>query len=144
MKLELKHLAPYLPYKLKMKCPQRFRPNYKESTGVYGVVYLTGDLYADIENNTFNEAVFLPILKPMEEVEIYFEALCGNLEHQDVTDYFDADFLEERNVEINEIQYLNAEVLPYGTISVLLKHHFDIFGLINKGLAVSEYEINPL
>ena len=40
----------------------------------------------------------------MNEVENYFEDLYGRLEHQDVTDYFDADF-RIRIKEINSIKW---------------------------------------
>jgi hypothetical protein len=84
MKLELKHLAPYLPYRLKLKAPYGFRPNGKESTGASRIVYLTGDLYADIENNTFNGEVFKPILRPIsdltKEIEVNGEKFYPLLE----------------------------------------------------------------
>ncbi|MGJ7024959.1 hypothetical protein [Petrimonas sulfuriphila] len=56
-----------LPYKLKMKSPYGFRPNWKESTGIVRVVNLTGDLYADIENRTFTDD-FIPIVRPLSNL----------------------------------------------------------------------------
>lgn len=60
-------LAFSLPFRLKMQAPYGFIPNGKESTGIAGIVNLTGDLYADIENNTFN-ATFKPILHPLSDL----------------------------------------------------------------------------
>lgn len=140
MKLEIKHLAPYLPYELSGICTEEFTgvelvlgiSQYKNSKQYY-LITSFDDL--DIE-------MFKPILRPIQEVEQYFESLYGCLEHQDVTDYFDADFLaSNNNIEISEIQLLESEQIPYGTLKVLLKHHFDVFGLIEKGLAV---DINTL
>ena len=140
MKLETKHLAPYLPYNL--KCEVLNRGQEKE-IGEMMAVYDDGS--ACLGNIIESEKGFeyiKPILRPIQEVEQYFENLYGDLNHQDVTDYFDADFLESHdNIEISEIQLLEPEQIPYGTIQVLFKHHFDVFGLIEKGLAV---DINTL
>ena len=144
MELEIKHLAPYLQYYLKLQYIIR------------GEVVKTG-VMRSINHNPFETHptkisldfgeeehiwMFKPIFRPIQEVEQYFEDLYGRLENQDVTDYFDADFLASHdNIEISEIQLLEPEQIPYGTIQVLLKHHFDIFGLIEKGLAI---DINTL
>ena len=83
-----------------------------------------------------------PILRPMSDIEDYFEQLYGRLEHNDVTEYLDADFLDDHDhLEIEDLQNVKPEIIPYGTLKVLLKHHFDIFGLIDKGLAINYKEI---
>ena len=133
MKLEIKHLAPYLTYGLNVKIGKN--RNYK----VGSIHILHTQLLHDF---TLRENAFMPILRPIQEVEQYFENLYGSLEHQDVTNYFDADFLESHdNIEIEEIQLLKPEQLPYGTLKVLLKHHFDVFDLISKGLAISIHDV---
>ena len=53
-----------------------------------------------------------------------------------------SDFLSEHNLEINELKYWEAEYIPYGTLKVLFKHHFDVFGLIVEKLAININEIN--
>ena len=167
MKLELKHLAPYLPYKLKMKCPQRFRPNYKESTGVYEVVYLTGDLYADIENDAFNSAEFKPILKPLSyltkeidrdktilhQIAIELGLLKDDnfLFQYNFSDYgsfgnkYDYAIITPNQRKLISIPQKAEDLknVSYRIFEKLLENHIDVFGLIDKGVAVSEYEINP-
>lgn len=127
MKLELKN---YLDTNLKMKAPYGFRPNGKESTGIKGIVYLTADLYADIKNNTFNGAEFKPILRPLSDLtkKYYFDNLK------------DGDFELSEEI-IKEIKTISRGYLKFYQLNYLLNHHFDVFGLIEKGLAI---DINTL
>lgn len=132
MKIELKHLTSYLPYNLKIT---------KEDWGKIGelVPFIKKDLKGlQIEIDYALTTKSKPILRPMNEVEDYFLELYGKLQHQDITDYLDEDFLSSMdNLDISEIGDKKIEYLPYGTIQVLLKHHFDIFDLIAKGLALN-------
>ncbi len=43
------------------------------------------------------------------------------------------------SVELNEISEF-----PYWQIKILLKHHFDVFGLIEDGLAINKLTVNAL
>jgi len=61
-------MAISLPSGLKMKAPYGFRPNGKESTGVSGVIYLTHNLYADIEEKVFGDIKFIPIARPLSDL----------------------------------------------------------------------------
>lgn len=130
MKLELKHISPYLPYKLRLVARNVVSETPRR---IFGELTNT-NIMSLVENDT----LYKPILRPCEDIDSYFEIIYGNLNHQDVTDYFDADFLESHgNILIEELQELEPEQIPYGTMLVLLKHHFDVFGLIEKGLAIS-------
>jgi len=60
-------LAMSLSKGLVLQSPYGFRPNGKESTGIFRLVYLTGDLYADIENKTFPEE-FIPVCRPLSDL----------------------------------------------------------------------------
>jgi len=128
MKLELKH---YLNTDLKMKSPQGFRPNVKESTGILGIVYLTADLYADIENNTFNENKFIPILRPLsyitKEIEVNGEKFVPSkwFKENYYSDIYDFRWFKNKTNLIN-IDHL----LPYHIINKLFEWHFDVFGQI--------------
>jgi len=61
-------MAMSLPSGLKMKAPHGFSPNGKESTGVSGVIYLTHNLYADIEEKVFGDVKFIPIVRPLSDL----------------------------------------------------------------------------
>lgn len=65
--------------------------------------------------------------------------------YQDVTDFFDVDFLDSHNnCSIEEMYVFEPEELPYGTLQVLFKHHFDVFELIPLGLAVSIHDVGQV
>lgn len=129
MKLELKHLAPYLPYELKV---------YNSEIGVRDVVML------DSMNPLFCHIISVgkrnkPILRPLSDSEEYFQELYGMLEHDDVTQYLDEDFLKYHDINsFDELINKEVEHIPYGTLQVFLKQHFDLFGLIPKGLAIDK------
>ena len=125
MKLELKHLAPYLPYGLKGI------ETYKGSIKYLISIDLTlglkvGDLKEDYLVH-FNS--FKPILRPLSDLKKDAEIKI----------------LVEKTFETSEDGwnefYNNPLDYPYYAVEVLLKHHFDVFGLIPKGLAI---DINTL
>lgn len=67
-KLELT-LCGMLPYKLQLYTSQNFHPNTKERPLIKGAtVTLTGDLYADIENKTYGENTFKPLLHSLDKL----------------------------------------------------------------------------
>lgn len=140
MNLELKHLSPYLPYKLKI-----IKTTTQSNSEIIEMKQLDILNKAIYINNIF---VFnknhQPILKPLSEIQPYFKNLYGSLDHQDVTDYLDEDFLNSMDaLDISEIGYKKIEYLPYGTLKVLLKHHFDVFDLIEAGLAIDYNTLKP-
>ena len=131
-KLELKHLAPYLPYGLKMS-EQKY------------------DLVLNVNNHP-NHCVDLeysikeqvkPILRPLSDLtkEKHFEKL------KEINKDFD--FEQEPKV-LDDLMiipscyenYVELEFTEwFYLMEYLYKNHFDVFGLINKGLAI---DINTL
>lgn len=124
-KLELKHLAPYLPYGVKAKTK-------RSEFIVVGAHDYT--IFGDNENGEMEEYYedVKPILRPLsdltKEIEhsgerfVSFEWISENLDY----DEYSIDY------------YLNhTERLPYEIVQKLFEWHFDLFGLIEKGLAVS-------
>lgn len=148
MKLELKHLAPYLPYGLKL--------NYKHFPGdekarriatltgltkedgiettydeaeYNGHSYTKGDLINWGDRNNVHDLEVKPILRPLTD-----------LTNDIVSEYF-SDMLEDSL----EIMLNHFSIRPlsckYEEVQFLLEKHFDVFGLIDKGLAI---DINTL
>ena len=126
MKLELKYLAPYLPYQLKII--DKFNQIYTMTcSGVYGI-------------RTFEKNILSlnPILRPLSDLHKYNQIgdnsfrdelllkseLQNDFERDFITDYID-------NLHFDKILYA-----PYSIIEKLLEWHFDIFNLIENGLAV--------
>ena len=134
-KLELKDLAPYLPYELKVLCENQ--------------VYLMtiGNLKNYLEGR-FN---IKPILRPLndlaKEIEVSGEKFIAT-ELLD-SDEYPVDFFIDTKYEymIDWIEsYRNQKdyqliFLPFGLINQLIEWHFDVFGLIPAGLAI---DINTL
>jgi len=110
MELQLKHLAPYLPYEL--KC-QDFKSNI--------TITLTPK---DLSGFYFYESC-KPILRPLSD-------WLDNPKHKAVN--------EIHNVKgyFNTVGFYE---LPYYIISLMFEEHIDVFGLIEKGLAI---DINTL
>lgn len=128
MELELKHLAAYLPYNLKVQYVVR---GVVEETGVITKITHNEDdthptrvgiYYANCEHIW----MFKPILKPMSKLtekevtnlgfqRLFFAALKRSLKYKK---WFDD--------------------VPYRLIKYLLSQHYDIFGLIEAGLAVEK------
>jgi hypothetical protein len=74
MNLELKHLAPYLPYGLKMIF-QGQKGRILQVTGlrVAGInEKLAGLIYFSSTAETLSVKSFMPILRPLSEIESYF------------------------------------------------------------------------
>lgn len=134
--LELKHLAPYLPYKLRVLHTESSREGYFTSEET--IETLSHECVCFV--NSFNspadyyydeiDVLIKPILRPLSDLtkEILFE--------ENIVIPFDVlnwD-IEFTNAVINNI--IPVLGLAYSDIEYLQKLHFDVFGLIPKGLAV--------
>ena len=114
MKLELKHLAPYLPYNLKIKT------NYGWDTVTTLNEYeVNGDhehsySYEDHPNEVLE---FKPILRPLADLE--------NDEYKNRI--FNREYIIDKKTDTD---------LGYYEWCYLFENHFDVFGLIEKGLAI--------
>jgi len=124
-KLELKHLASYLPYGLK------FIAN--EDDKIFILLHLS--VYYDqnpmqvegyCEEHQEMRSVFLegckPILKPLSDLTKEELILAGFESH--------IDFLTHEKRD--------PILAPYWMIEYLFSKHYDVFGLIEKGLAIKK------
>lgn len=127
MKLEMKHLAPYLPYELtcvdgggNIFYAAHFTPN-----GQHRLVNI-GELLFN-KSYIIKEPKYRLILRPLSDLK-----KSG------------VDFGEYYNENITE---LNKEAIygtcEYNVMQKLLENHFDVFGLIPNGLAVDVNDIEP-
>lgn len=151
MKLELKHIAPYLPYGLKI-CFQQGKSiwsisfdeidyenrGYPLHTLVYSInqgvqekdwgliLRPLSDLLKEIE---YNGEKFVPL----DELQgIYFENHC---------DAYD-EYIEHL---VDAPKWAILAQAPYEILQVILQWKFDVFSLIPEGLAVdvNTLEVNP-
>lgn len=139
MKLELKHLAAYLPYGIRMymnKADNTYTLHgLKKNNGIMKLIsYTNSDVFSD---------ECKPILRPLsdmtKEIEINGEKFVPNelISKAMFTKSQNTDFVRLKNQIANN----KIHQLPYDVSQILLSWHFDIFGLIDAGLAI---DINTL
>lgn len=119
--LELKHLAPYLPFGLKVIMEGK----------VCNIGWLSTKNICVVRPNSIGELKKInwkyanlnikPILRPIEDFEKFDDVL--NVLPSNCFFY-----LKESGIKW-------IETFPYEVVQVFLENHFDIFGLIDKGLA---------
>lgn len=106
MTLELRHLAPYLPYGLMGYATDI---NISEKITVHNVTHVL-----------FEQEKIKLILRPLSDLNKTI----------DLSPYFHQ--CSDMDGGIRE----NIFSCPYSDFETLFKHHFDIFGLIDAGLAI--------
>lgn len=133
MELELKHLAPYLPYKLKIL------------NGWSDIKTLNYTHLYD-ENNGFITMV-KPILRPLsdltKEIEVNGEKfvpaeILFSVEIDEIQNFKDFGEIPEYWKDAIAVK---PRYYDYWQVEMLFEWHFDVFGLIEKGKAV---DINTL
>lgn len=144
-KLELKHLAPYLPYGLKVIYRDLFSNRKRkalltglskeeiETTYLRKIKGCSGDIISFKGNNNLQDLELKLILRPLSDLTKEIE---HNGEKFVPLDY--NAFKTDRNHLIDfQNKYAHYKSVKYGIIERLLEWHFDIFRLIEKGLAVN-------
>lgn len=139
MKLELKNLSAYLPYdiRVEVKCDEEV---YKSTLVGFG--YFDKELHALCGNKIHNglyhingEEYIKPILRPIsdltKEIEVNGEKFIPLYKL----------ISEDRTFTTSFIYTFGYEELKVSVYELLLKWHFDVFGLIEKGLGI---DINTL
>lgn len=165
MKLELKHLAPYLPYDLKIECHSEEEIQLKGSY-VSVMKLLHADGIDDNYGNNWNLDI-KPILRPLsdltKEIEVNGEKFLPIIELAKLfhtnksalthfTNIVDAGFygisvnchIENDDSRFTYYQLRNSEFVlsnTYEEIQKLFEWHFDVFGLIKQNLAI---DVNTL
>ena len=136
MKLELKHITPYLPYKLRVV--EWYRGKQIHDEFVVDCVNWDGKNIGGSDasldsfelERMFNLKDIKPILRPMANL---FTDEFKDL-RDDISDYeLDVIF----TWFVSELKPTNPLIcISYYVATLLFEHHFDIFGLIDKGLAI--------
>jgi len=128
LKMKLKHIAAYLPHKLLVGYKAKPTHTYE----VFGVLQGINDLQIKSEFTDFvSIAYFVPILKPMRKLTRKELEDAGF----DTTEPPIINLLN--SVSTNRYLLVMVET-PYYLILYLTARHYDIFGLINQGLAVEK------
>ena len=122
MKLELKHLAPYLPYGLKIGAVKNFE----------GIRIMDSDIENSDKIVNIGACIRLqykPILRPLSDLatsnkvlDLLYEECQGIDENIDYWCEFEGD--------------ITNTSISFRASQILFNHHFDVFGLIEAGLAI--------
>lgn len=123
-KLELKYLANYLPYNIIGISPSGNKFYLSTSSNMLGKGIESRNI------DTFLNDEFKLILRPLSDLTKEIEV---NGERFVPINKFPSSWQRYTN---NEIQVNNIQALNYRTFQLLLEWHFDVFGLIEKGLAI--------
>ena len=135
MKLEIKHIAPYLPYELKAK----FQAKNKKTCRKY-VIGTISVMYSDCSiccYDTVNATPdnFKPILRPLsdltKEIEIDGKRFVPKESIGLIHDISGNNILNFRTGE-----RIDVLCLPYFMVEKLFEWQFDVFGLIDQNLAL--------
>ena len=134
-KLEIKHLAPYFPYGLMLDCELE---GYENEIKTLFTISNSGAVVTQPERCVYLFGDVKPILRPLSD-------LTKEIEHNG-----------ERFVPIKQLsKYTNdqtsggknglewgiIETFPYSDLIKLFEWHFDVFGLIDQGLAININDI---
>jgi hypothetical protein len=119
MELEVKHLAPYLPYNLSLQYIVRDKV---EKTGIMkSIIHNEDETHPTKVSIEWGDAehiwMFKPLLKPLSQL--------GN-------DYY---FFHYEKQEGLMMKRKNETYCRLNELDFLFKNHFDVFGLIDAGLA---------
>jgi hypothetical protein len=155
MKLEIKHLAPYLPYGLKGILTHDLRNDYEYCDWVTDIEIFNegaiwelcgyspsdlniplgegeydGFLYRNDNTYTCFKSDIKPLLRPLshldKEIEINGKRFLPIIE---LDLYHDFSFMNFSQIQENPTRY------PYTIVEKLIEWHFDISGLLDAGLA---------
>jgi hypothetical protein len=141
MKLEIRHLTPYFPYGLECMVSDYYNgyngTNETKKAKLNAIWSDNSYSFFDLVESERGFEKIMPILRPLSQIKEYFEPIFET--DKEVNEFLSYEATTPFSVE--EILNYKFEYLPYGTCQVLLKHHFDLFGLIGEGLAV---DINTL
>lgn len=142
-KLELKYVAPYLPYVLKVQWTDHGYTTEKKITGA-GENHVTFDVSEDeeFEETTTSLTILYfdaikPILRPLSDLtkEIPMKHGLGEFCPMDALKQLQKESGEECFVFFDDLAKTPLEY-SYWVVNHLIEWHFDVFGLIEKGLAI--------
>ena len=128
MKLETKHLAPYLPYNLKCEV---LNSGQEKEIGEMIAVYNDGSAcFGNIVESEKGFEYIKPILQPLFNDNFdYTIFLMDNFPEEKWADAY--------NDIMNGVGFgVKIEQIPYELHDFLFKNHIDVFGLIEEGLAI--------
>jgi len=142
-KLTIKHLVPYLPYKLQCLAMGEGKQQF-ELQGISDCDY--ADLH-EIGRTVCEQYDFedvFPILRPISDTikEITHNGKKVIIEWDGLDEYDERALLEtidcSTQIDLDGSESYVLECMNYSDFQILVEYHFDVFGLIQKGLAIDK------
>jgi hypothetical protein len=130
MELEIKHLAPYLPYNLRFDNGRDYEKDY-----LYGIranCYNVKMAQGSRDSDYFRLEKVKPVLRPLSDI-------LNEIEYDDksfVPMFYWDDEKRRELLSFASESYKYVEYLEYFIVEKLIEWHFDIFNLIPNGLAI--------
>lgn len=134
MKLELKHLAPYLPYDLSFY--------YESLDGKKQHSWILTSEKLDFALLCQNKPILRPISDLLQKLD-FFEIGDDN-NYSIEFDNGNIKLIKNLKSIADNKCYFDIQFLPYVVVQQLIEWHFDVFGLIDKGLAVSIHDVEQV
>ena len=143
--LTLEQLAPYLPYSV---MAQDINTKEVRLVTLLHFTYNTKTVGHNhlIYNGLLLLSKHLLVLRPLSDLTKEIEhngetfVVIDILEQDENNDYLaDCNIWTQKLFEEQKI--LSLEFIPYGVMQILFKYHFDVFGLIQKNLAIDINQI---
>ena len=143
--IELKHLAPYLPYNLK------FRQRVRKPTSPVAYYYKNRLMTVGNIEWLLTSEIQKPVLRPLSDLtndEYHLKIKSWFINHAEndvqITTYDNGNYIGltatyKMMGDVFTDIIINAGGIndtDYWLVENLLKNHFDVFGLIEKGLAI--------
>ena len=129
MNLELKHIAPYLPYELNLLYISKGESIKGTLTSLSHYVWETHPTRLGIDTDDKEHIwMFKPILRPLSTLNTKF-CETHNIE-------FTHRLWSDLNFNQDPKKEGCSDYFTFKDIQLLAKFHFDLFGLIDAGLAV--------
>jgi hypothetical protein len=146
MKLQIKHLAPYLPYDLNVVCLDKGVTFFNKQISIHSFRISKNFVHNTYQLIYRNEGVCMenikPILRPRSDLKKGFHKDFDELLF-DENNYVYTDEIGIKatpSIELFIGDGCNNTIIFNSVIEIynlLLKHHFDVFGLIEKDLAIN-------
>jgi hypothetical protein len=126
MELEIKHLAAYLPYRLKIRVFREDQIIFIEDLDINGEVidYI-------FERNEFSKNIYKPILRPLSDLTKEIEVNGERFVPAKLYSYLRFEEISTFKGGSRELEFIQAR-----EYNILLALHFDIFNLIPNNLAI--------
>lgn len=135
MKIELKHLSPYLPYGLEVKLeflPGTGLPWYYEDKDIFTLEGMMLDWYGSSITS------IVPYLIPLSEEELTKKQCLSSLETKGSFADFISTSIKDSQKNFRLLLDGKSDSLEQWKFERLIQFHFDVFGLIDNGLALNK------